>query len=113
MRAGYAFAEGAALHGAASERHFVREQRSAWLWALAIPLAALIAYSVNPKWIIAVLIVYPLQIVRLALRGGRSARENWWHATFLVLGKFPEMTGQIKFWLHRLIGRRAVLIEYK
>ena len=33
MRAGYAFAQGAHLHGASPERHWVWESRRAWLWA--------------------------------------------------------------------------------
>ena len=59
------------------------------------------------------LLVYPLQIVRLARRGGRSTRENWWQAVFLVLGKFPEMLGQAKFLLNRYAAGKALLIEYK
>jgi hypothetical protein len=30
-----------------------------------------------------------------------SRRENWLQAVFLVLGKFPEMLGQLKFLRHR------------
>ena len=59
------------------------------------------------------LLIYPLQVVRLALRGTRSARENWWRAFFLVLGKFPEVTGQLYFLYNRLAGKTARLIEYK
>ena len=34
MRAGYAFAEGAFLHGAAPEYHWVAESKRAWLWGV-------------------------------------------------------------------------------
>ena len=54
------------------------------------------------------LAAYPLQVVRLALRGG-----DWRHAFFLVLGKFPEMLGQLKFRLERHAGAAPQLIEYK
>ena len=57
--------------------------------------------------------IYPLQIARLAVRGGRSPRENWWRAGFMVLGKFPELLGQIKFLFHRHLGGESGLIEYK
>ncbi|MNJ52673.1 hypothetical protein D3C77_480200 [compost metagenome] len=56
---------------------------------------------------------YPLQAVRLARRGGRSVRENWLQAVFLVLGKFPEMLGQVRFLLNRFGAGKTVLIEYK
>ena len=40
-RAGYAFAQGAHLHGAPPERAGVRQSRSAWVWGLAIPVLAI------------------------------------------------------------------------
>jgi hypothetical protein len=104
LRAGYAFAQNAALHGAPPERLGVRESRSAWFWGLGIPLLAFGAMPWLGAWSLALLAAYPLQVLRLGLRG-----ENWWRALFLVLGKFPEMLGQLKFRLER----RATLIEYK
>jgi glycosyltransferase involved in cell wall biosynthesis len=101
LRAGYAFAQGAALHGAPPERLGVRESRSAWFWGCGIPLlAAALALGWN-IWGLVVLAAYPLQVARLALRGARSPGENWRHAAFLVLGKFPELAGQLKFRLQR------------
>ena len=113
LRTGYAFAQGAALHGAPPERHGVRESRSAWFWGLAVPLGI---GALAPWWgasALVLLLLYPLQMVRLAVRGGRSRSENWWRAGFLVLGKFPEMLGQLKFRLHRHRGGQPRLIEYK
>jgi len=109
LRCGYAFAQNAALHGAPPECLGVRESRSAWLWGLALPLAALAALPWLGVWALLILAAYPLQVARLALRGARSPTENWWHALFLVLGKFPEFAGQLKFRLER----QARLIEYK
>ena len=113
VRGGYAFAEGAALHGRPPARHWVRESRSAWLWGLGIPLASLIAALLAGPWMLSILLVYPLQIARLALRGQRKPLDNWARAGFLVLGKFPEMLGQIKYWRNRLGNKTNTLIEYK
>jgi GT2 family glycosyltransferase len=113
MRAGYAFAQGAALHGAPPERHKVKESRRAWLWGLGIPLASLTLCWFTGWWGLALLLVYPLQIVRLALRGKRSRRENWWYAGALVVGRFAEMVGQSKFVVNRLRRVQSALIEYK
>ncbi|AIL61580.1 glycosyltransferase [Pseudomonas alkylphenolica] len=113
LRGGYAFAEGAFLHGAAPERHWQRESRRIWIWGLAIPLAIIAASAWFGGWGLLLLLIYPLQAVRLARRGVRSARENWLQAVFLVLGKFPEMLGQVKFLLNRFGAGKAVLIEYK
>ena len=112
-RAGYAYAHGAHLHGAPPERHGVRQSRSAWIWGLVIPALAIgLAVWIN-AWGMVLLLIYPLQIVRLALRGTRSANKNWWRALFLVLGKFPEVEGQVNFLYNRLSGKTARLIEYK
>ncbi len=113
LRGGYAFAEGAFLHGAAPERHWQRESRRIWIWGLAIPLAIIAASAWLGGWGLLLLLIYPLQAVRLARRGVRSARENWLQAVFLVIGKFPEMLGQVKFLVNRFGAGKAVLIEYK
>ena len=113
QRGGHAFAEGAFLHGAAPERHWLRESRRAWLWGLGIPVTVAAA-SFLLGWLgLLLLLVYPLQVVRLARRGKRAARENWLQAGLLVLGKFPEMLGQVKFLLSRFGAGKTTLIEYK
>lgn len=113
MRGGYAFAEGANLHGAPPERHWVRESRSAWVWGAMVPLTTFVAACGWNTWWLALTAIYPLQVGRLALRGRRSSRENWWRAIFLVLGKFPEALGQLKYWWSRFNNRTNSLIEYK
>lgn len=109
LRAGYAFAQSAALHGAPPERLGVRESRSAWLWGFVLPILTSACAGMAGPWGLAVLAAYPLQVARLAMRGARTPGENWRHAAFLVLGKFPEVLGQLKFRLER----HARLIEYK
>jgi GT2 family glycosyltransferase len=113
LRAGFAFAQAAYLHGAPPERQGIRESRSAWLWGFFIPVTITLLAQM---WLIPALIlvlIYPLQIVRLAWKGSRSPRENWLRAGFLILGKFPEVVGQIKFLSHRISRVQSRLIEYK
>jgi glycosyltransferase involved in cell wall biosynthesis len=106
-RAGHAFAEGAALHGVAPERHWVVETRRALLWGVGIPLfIALLTLLVGPFGLLAAL-VYPLQVLRLAQRGGLP----W--AFFSVLGKFAEARGALGYYWRRLSGGPRKLIEYK
>lgn len=113
LRAGYAFAHGAHLHGAPPERYGVRESISAWAWGLGVPAAVAGLAPLLGFHALALLLVYPMQVLRLALRGKRSARENWWYALFLVIGKFPEVLGHLKFHFHRLLGSQARLIEHR
>jgi GT2 family glycosyltransferase len=113
LRAGYAYAEGVSLHGAPPERHWVRESRSAWLWGLALPFAIAVAVLFVGPPALAAALVYPLQVLRLALRAPRHAPARWARAFFLVAGKFPEAIGQVKAVLLRALGCRAAIIEYK
>jgi hypothetical protein len=78
-----------------------------------VPLATFAAVLWLGKWGFVLLAIYPLQVARLALQGRRSARENWWWAVFMVLGRFPEAMGQMKFFYDRMAGKTARLIEYK
>ncbi|MDO8989438.1 MAG: glycosyltransferase [Sideroxyarcus sp.] len=112
-RCGYAYAEGAHLHGEPPERHRMKESMRVWVWGLGLPVFAIGAVSALGAWGLAVLLVYPAQIVRLAERGKKSGKRNWWQALFLVLGKFPEAMGQLNFLYNRLAGKTAHLIEYK
>jgi glycosyltransferase involved in cell wall biosynthesis len=114
VRAGYGFAQGAALHGAPPERHAVSETRRSWIWGLGIPLTALALAPFAGWWSACVFFAYPIQVIRLRARGHRAlARENWLRAGALVLSKFPEMLGQIKFHLDRVRRAQSGLIEYK
>ena len=105
-RGGHAFAEGAALHGAPPERHWVAETRRALLWGIALPLVTLLGLLVTP-WAALLLLAYPLQILRLSRRWG------WERAVFTVLAKLPEAQGVLEYHLNRLRNRKAGLIEYK
>jgi hypothetical protein len=114
LRSGYAYAQGVSLHGAPPERLGVVESRRAWLWGLWIPaVAAALAAAGAWWWALCAVLLYPLQVLRLAMRGGRSSRENWSRAVALVLSKFPEMLGQARFLLYRWRDTPSRLIEYK
>ncbi|GAB1360925.1 hypothetical protein MASR1M32_01610 [Rhodobacter sp.] len=112
MRAGHAFAEGAALHGQGPERHWVAETGRALVWGLGVPLAAAIAGLLHPLgWLI--LLAWPLQAARLALRWRAEGKAGAEAAVFTTIGKLPEALGVLGYWWGRLMGRRRGLIEYK
>lgn len=113
VRAGYAFAEGAHLHGASPERHWVWESRRAWLWAVWLPLVCLVISCAIWPWGLATWLIYPLQILRQTYRNSGSLSERATLAFFEVLHRFPEAIGQLKFLKNSLSGARAHLVEYK
>lgn len=107
-RAGHAYAEGAALHGAPPERHNVAQTRRALIWGLVVPLAATGGAVLVSPWLLALLLAWPVQAARLWLRDGDPVR-----AAFLTAGKVPEALGVLEYWLKRITGRGGRLIEYK
>ena len=115
VRSGHAFAEGAYLHGAIPERHWVRESRRAWVWGGVIPLLMLFGVLMLGWGALALSFLYPLQVVRLALqgKGSLSLRDKWLRAVFLVLSKFPELAGQVRYRVSRMQLAKVKLIEYK
>ena len=113
VRGGYGFAQAQALHGAPPERHGVLESRRAWIWGFGIPLMILVLCVIVSAWALVLALVYPIQIIRLSLQGGRSASQNRWRAAALVLSKFPEVAGQMKYLWDRYRRVQSGLIEYK
>ncbi|MES9899567.1 MAG: glycosyltransferase family 2 protein [Sedimenticola sp.] len=113
VRAGYAFAEGAAIHGAPPERHWVKEARRARLWSVIIPFLIL-AGTVLDNYALLALLIYPLQVLRGCMKSAqKSRRVAGLYAFFIMLGKFPEFAGQLKYFWGRLSNKRSPLIEYK
>lgn len=113
LRAGFGFAQAAYMSRNEPERRGLRESRSAWVWGLLVPLGVVLLGTWWWPAGLLLCLIYPAQITRLALRGQHSVRLNWLRAVFLVLGKFPEVLGQIKFMYQRCTGQQAYLIEHK
>jgi len=113
-RGGHAYAEGAAMHGAPPERHWVKESRRAVMWGLVLPILAVAASPFTKGLSLALLLLYPLNLARIARRLSRAGEPRpWTVATFLVLSKFPEGQGWLRYQTGRLTGSRSKLIEYK
>lgn len=113
VRSGYSFAQAAQLSKESKERSGVKESCRIWFWGAGIPLASIALALLWSPVSLFLLFIYPLQIARFTLLGSRSFRANFIQATFMVLCKFPELQGQIRYHIERLIGRQSALIEYK
>jgi hypothetical protein len=100
------------MHGAPPERHGVAGRNRALIWGAGLPLAILVAGLIWP-WAFLGVLIYPAQVIRLALTQGPTGRAGWIRALFLTVEKFPQARGVIGYALDRLRGRRGGLIEYK
>jgi N-acetylglucosaminyl-diphospho-decaprenol L-rhamnosyltransferase len=113
VRSGWAYAQGAALHGRSEDRHFVHERRRAILWAGVLPaLIVLLAWPTG-GWSLLGLLLYALSAVRY-YRFVRSRdvppRTAFEYTVAGTLSKFPHLVGIVRYAMHRGPVR---LIEYK
>ncbi len=115
-RSGHACAQGMAIHGSLPERFCVRESARIWLWGLGIPAVVVLGVLVAGPWALLGLLLFPAQLVRIARtyrREGRKAADSWLYAAACVVGKWPELQGQIRFRIRRWLARSPEIIEYK
>ncbi|MBI5071121.1 MAG: glycosyltransferase family 2 protein [Deltaproteobacteria bacterium] len=116
VRAGWAYAEGAALHGAGPERHWVRESRSILFWGLAVPGSALLLAWPTGGLSLLLLAGWAALLGRIylrAVRAGDPPRDAALLACFTVLAKLPQAVGQLRFLLARALGRRRRLVDWR
>jgi GT2 family glycosyltransferase len=116
VRGGHAYAQGAAMHGAPPERHWVRETRRIVFWGVILPLLIVILAWPTRGISLVLLLGYAVLWRRVyggAIRKGLSRDDARMYARHMVVGKFAEAQGLITFWKSRLLGRKTALIEYK
>jgi glycosyltransferase involved in cell wall biosynthesis len=113
VRAGYAFIQGAVLHGRAPEHHFVPESRRALIWGIGLPAVIATAWFWLGLWALLLALVYPAQVMRLYFKRRGRMPIPFSASFFHVLGRFPEAVGQVRFARDFLFGRTGKLIEYK
>lgn len=113
MRAGFAYAEGSAMHGHAPEYHWKKESRRAWFWGGLVPVSWLVLLAIAPhlSWLIIAFVC--LQFLKLTIQNRSLGFRAIHYAFFLMLGKTAEMAGQCKYWWNRLFQLNPSLIEYK
>lgn len=114
-RSGYAYAARAALHWSDGTRYMWRENVRIAFWALGLPVTiVLLAGLVSPMcWLL--LLVYPLQLLRgwVAARRAGLGPAALPQAGFLLLGKWCECWGQLRFLMRLATGAEQRIIEYK
>lgn len=118
VRAGYAYANGAHLHGRTPDRHNVKEVRSIIAWAGVLPAVMLaLAWPTRGISLALLALAYVLLFWRIrqsrVRRGDGSAIASL-YARFCVIGKFAQLLGVWRFtWTEVIRGKSGKLIEYK
>ncbi|WP_108514953.1 glycosyltransferase family 2 protein [Bradyrhizobium algeriense] len=113
VRSGYAFALGRQVHGSPPERLWVWESRRAWIWGMGIPAVCALAVALFGLQGLALLLVYPLQLLRRVLRLSGALKSRFQFAILEQLARLAESIGQIRFLRDRLTGQHSKILEYK
>ncbi|MGB7323928.1 MAG: glycosyltransferase family 2 protein [Rubripirellula sp.] len=116
QRSGHAYAQGANMHGAAPERHWVKELRSICFWAFVVPLISLSLAWPTSGLSLLLLIGYPVlirRVYRYYQGRGFTKSDARLAAIFDVLAKFPQFVGVAVFYVNHLQSKHTKLIEYK
>ena len=114
-RSGYGATQRACVCPAADRVKGLRDIMSCWAWVIALPGVAVTLSLAWGPWALTLLLLYPMQVIRVALRSGRG--ESWkyslQYSLFLLIAKVPKLIGQLTFLRFHWGLRPARLIEYK
>jgi glycosyltransferase involved in cell wall biosynthesis len=112
VRSGYGFAEVSLLHRTSPQITWGREIARSVFWAGILPLTIVTGTLIHPfaLWLT---LAYPLQVIRLGIRGGATSSESWSYSILSVPAKFAQLQGILKFYWRRWHHETAQLIEYK
>ena len=112
IRAGFAYASVCCLHFRAPEAIWFKETVRAVFWGIVLPIGIVLLSQIN-NWLLLGFLLYPLQVVRIALREGWNKSDSWVYGLFMTIGKFAEAYGVVRFFISRTFHLKQELIEYK
>ena len=112
LRGGFGYAQ---VHRATSTHPaplYARQLQSALFWVAGVPLLAVLAALLTGRaaFLLAPLLLWALQIARMAMRRGPGTLWSWQSATLIMIAKIPELIGALRYHLHR---EKSAALEYK
>ncbi len=128
VRAGHAYAQGAAMHGK-TDGHNVKQVKSIVFWGLSLPaiyialvISALVGITLTSWgiWLAILALIIPIgylilwfKIWKYRMSIGDESTEARSYGFFTVIGKFANARGVLQYQLNCKRGRQAKIIEYK
>ena len=113
VRCGFAYANGVALHGSAPEYHWLKESVRAVSWGVFVPFVTLaLCFFWSGLVIIPALLLYCIQWFRVYFSSPVKEYSKF-YASLVVLSKFSESQGVLKFLFEFIGQKQSQIIEYK
>ena len=113
VRAGYAYASVVFIHFNSPKSIWKRQLARSIAWGFLLPCAILVCFLYFWPLGAAALALYPLQIVRTMFRCGMKPLQGLRYSFLLMVTKFSEALGIMKFFYQLATGKAQRLIEYK
>jgi len=115
VRCGHGYAQVGALHPGPPEHYFRRDRRRAIVWGGLVPALALGLAWPTAGVSLALLLVYPLQAVRIASTLHREGlgEDAWPWALSCLAAQPANLLGIVRYRLRHARGERPRIIEYK
>ena len=116
VRSGHTHVEAWLRHGRETGRSGFRTFVSSQAWGIALPVVALGGAWFTSGWSLALLTLYPVQVVRIArrFRGlGFDPPTARLFGVHCVASMLPQALGQLRCLTFSLFDRKSELIEYK
>lgn len=115
VRGGHAIGQRSFLNGDTSQKDCVRERNSTLLWGIGLPTLIILGLIPTQGFSLLLLGAYALlvyRVVRFRVKQGDSLNDAWFYAKYLLLAKFANALGLLKFYVNKL-SERYEIIEYK
>jgi GT2 family glycosyltransferase len=111
-RFGYGMTEVLQLHWQSPRALWKPELARAVLWGGVLPVFIGIISLMHPV-AIATVLIYPIQVCRIAVTRRSTSCAPWIYASFMTLAKFAEVQGILTFYWRKLHRKSVKWIDYK
>lgn len=115
VRAGHAYAQGYALHANDGLGYCSKESLKIWFWALFFPaFILLLTLSINIAFLL-LFLIYLVQFVKISLQMDKhlaKIAQSTKYSIFIIIGRFPQLIGQLLFIKRKLSNDKFSIIEY-
>ena len=112
VRSGYGCAQILDVQKGRVASGYTRQTVKHVAWSLLAPFALLAAAFVS-KWLLALLLVYPVQILRIAVRARSRSSDPWTYAMVMTVSHFAGFQGACQYAWHAATGRIPRQSDYK
>jgi glycosyltransferase involved in cell wall biosynthesis len=112
VRSGFGAAQIWHLHRSSQLAEFANGVIRAAIWGGLAPIIIMGGFIVNAK-VFLTLLIYPLQVCRIAISRGAMSEESWAYGLIMTLSKFAELQGISKYVWDFAKGTVPAPIEYK